>query len=432
MTLAHARSLLAAEPLVQEHAPADDRGGLERLAVWATRFSPSVMVDGNDHGLLIDITGCAHLYQGERPLVTQLLKGVASLGLSASAAVAPSCGAAWALARYQQGKAAIVDHLSALPEALAPLPVSALRVDEPTVDALAEVGVRRVGQLLDLPRHELPSRFSDDLMLRIDQALGRAMEPITPIRSSTLPCVQRTFAGPVKKLEAIQQATRQLLDQLCTQLLEREAGLNRLRLTLDRSDCEPIHLTLRVSRPTRDARHLWRLLQPKLETAHLGFGVETISIEATHIAPLPHRQQVDAALHEHAATSISFHAAHGQLLDTLPAPSSSPPASPGRAFPSLDTAPAPSTAARPTQLFDRAEPVQVQSLTHDGPVLQINWHGRLHHVVRSVGPERLTNAWWRGPTSSRDYFRVQLESGLHLWVYHEMPSGLWFVHGWWV
>ncbi|MEX0742520.1 MAG: hypothetical protein WD079_06950, partial [Phycisphaeraceae bacterium] len=78
MTLAHARSLLAAEPLVREYVSADDQVGLERLAVWATRFSPSVMVDPDDHGLLIDITGCERIYRGEHNLLKQLLDAVAS------------------------------------------------------------------------------------------------------------------------------------------------------------------------------------------------------------------------------------------------------------------------------------------------------------------------------------------------------------------
>ena len=144
--------------------------------------------------------------------------------------------------------------------ALAPLPPQALRLDEAMVLDLEEVGITRIGELFDLSRDALPSRFGDELLLRLDQAMGEAFESITPIMPVEAPRVERFFAGPVKKLEAIQLATKQLLKEMSLRLHTRESAAAQFDLTLRRSDrAEPVTMTVRLSGPSRDAKHLWSL-----------------------------------------------------------------------------------------------------------------------------------------------------------------------------
>ena len=88
--------------------PAGDAALVARLARWAGRWSPLVEVDSADGpstelgtGLRLDIDGVAHLFGGERGLVADVRKRFAALGLTVRVAVAPTAGAAWALARYQ-------------------------------------------------------------------------------------------------------------------------------------------------------------------------------------------------------------------------------------------------------------------------------------------------------------------------------------------
>jgi protein ImuB len=480
MTLAHARALLprrGGEPCVREHDPQRDRHGLLRLARWATRFAPAVQVDGDD-GLLMDVTGCARLYHGESNLLARLIDALTRLGFTASAVIAPTFGAAWALARYGHDEAAarhrILERPDQIPAALAPLPIAALRLDDQTIEALNEVGVRCIGELLHVSRRQLPSRFCKDLMLRIDQALGAAIETINPVRVPQPAAVERPFDGPVKNLEAIQAAARQLLDAFCGQLLQRESGVVSLRLTLRRCEADPVTLALTVSRATRDAKHLWQLLRPQLEQANLGHGVEAIELRAAESARLPHRQRHAPQLTGEQAAHDAAGEERGRLLDVLmhrlgpqrvvrfqcveshlperaiqwtPVDRSlnqterfswtnhrlaaeqghasveggEPRPRPGLYAP----------AVRPTQLFDQPEPVDVQALTPDGPVAQVAWRGRPMRVTFCAGPERLTSPWWCEPTGSRDYFHVQVDTGQHLWLFRDARLGRWFLHGWW-
>lgn len=463
MTLAHARALLPrslGEPLVLEHDPQRDQQSLGRLARWATRLAPKVQVDGED-GLLMDVTGCDRLYHGERNLLTQLLTALARLGFTATAIIAPTFGAAWALARHdhdhafkraqQHGKnesrSGIIERLDQVVAAISSLPVAALRIDEETVHSLLEVGINHIGELLNVPRSQLPSRFSDDLMLRMDQALGRAMETIHPIRVPQVVRVDRAFDGPVKNVQAIQMGTRQLLESFATKLLECESGVLSLRLTLHRCESEAVILSLSVSRGTRDVAHLWQLLFPQLEKANLGHGVEAIELRAMETVRLPHRQRHESQWGGDVASGEAHEEERGRVLDVLmqrlgrdrvlrfePAQSHLPERA-ARHVPmdhhAIKQAEPPPPRDRPTQLFDRPQPIEVQALTPDGPVSQVMWKGRSLQVESCIGPERLTSEWWRQQTDSRDYFAVRIHTGIHLWLFRDARSGRWFVHGWW-
>jgi len=457
MTLAHARALLPrrdGEPQVLEHDPPCDRQALARLARWATRFAPNAQADGDD-GLLMDVTGCDRLYRGERNLLGQLLDALARLGFTATAVIAPTFGAAWALARHGPGGAAstgggdggIVERLDQVATALSPLPVTALRIDEETIEALHEVGVRFIGELLNVPRRQLPSRFSDDLMMRMDQALGRAIETINPVCVPRVVRVERPFDGPVKNLQAIQLATRELLELFSAQLLACESGAFSLRLTLHRYEADAVVLCVSVSRATRDARHLWQLLHPQLEKANLGHGVESIEVRALETARIPHRQRHHPQWTDDSAAREADEEERGRLIDVLtqrlgrdqvmrfqPAESHLPeravrhvPMDREEAARSVTMTPR----DRPTQLFERPEPIEVHALTPDGPVSRVMWNGRSLRVESCTGPERLTSEWWREPTDSRDYFAVRVHTGICLWLFRTTRTSRWFVHGWW-
>ncbi|MEX2213792.1 MAG: hypothetical protein WD768_06680, partial [Phycisphaeraceae bacterium] len=180
---------------------------------------------------------------------------------------------------------------SSLLPALRELPVRALRIDSKIEAALAEVAVDRVGHLLDLPRSQLPSRFGDSLLLRLDQALGQAMETIDPVRPEPPPCVEMDFTGPTTQYEAIELASRQLVEQLIAELQSREAGVRELVLELTRVELEPTRVRVTFTHPTRDVKHLWSLLRPQLERAHLGHGVDRLSLTARRWGRLRHEQK---------------------------------------------------------------------------------------------------------------------------------------------
>lgn len=459
MTLAHARALCRGRLLVAPLRPGQDRQALHRLAAWATRFAPMVEPD-DDHdrnddnpqaasfpmpGLLADITGCERLYHGEENLLQCLLAAVRTLGLAARIASAPTVGGAWAAARFSPKDLTIVPE-GQLRQTLAQLPVRGLRISERTVATLWEVGVETIGELMRLPPATLPVRFGEKLPLRLHQALGEAMEIIDPVRPDTPVEVTQLFAGPVSQWETIELATRLLIERLCERLHQRESGARRIGATLERSDCDPAAFELVVSRFSRDAKHLWWLLRPKLEKVHLGFGVESITLTALDVGRLAHEPIEHPAfgtMHRDANLKRDFAQAIDILTNRLGADAvtrvelvdSHCPERASRHVPVF--APVrreratPLDADRPTMLWPRPELVEVLAMTPDGPLARVKRRGRMWRVLTCIGPERISHEWWRGQGATRDYFKVQDEQGRWWWIFHEMETSRWYVHGCW-
>lgn len=446
MTSAHARALLPIEDVyVAAHDASGDERALTRLAVWATRLAPRVAPDPPD-GLLMDVSGCERLYGGVERLIHVLHASVTRLGLNCRITLAPTFAAAWALARYN-GRDRIIAPPEDLAKALAPLPLAALRIDHKTVSALGEVGVERIEHLRALARDTLPARFGEDVLLRLDQAMGQAMETITPVRPMPPLRIERLFDGPTDRLESIELATRELIGALCGDLHRRESGLRRLVVTLFRADLPPAKVQARLSRPSRDERHLWSLIEPKLERLHLGFGVEGVRVGAGGITSMPHQQ------HEHWVKSRAVEvnsAEFGRLLDVMAARLGDDRLHrlelreshvPERAV-ALASAPQRESvasrdanvtwASRPSRLFDPPRPIDVTLLSPDGPLMSFRRAGDAQRVRLSIGPERLSGEWWRDESpAERDYYRVLTDDGRWRWVFRARPAGRWFLHGEW-
>src|ERR1043165_3200794 len=181
--------------------PPDPAGGAglgERLAKWAGCWSPLVEVDGSN-GLRLDVSGVAHLFGGERGLVSDIQQRFAHIGLTTRVAIAPTAAAAWALAHFSpsplegergssrrlrkgEGSPLTPSPRSAslsrplpqgekgLVEQLAPLHVSALRLDADTVRTLERLGLKTIGALMDMPRLALARRVrgAEDVVAALD------------------------------------------------------------------------------------------------------------------------------------------------------------------------------------------------------------------------------------------------------------------------
>src|SRR6185295_6215599 len=179
-TLADARAKTTGLLQVRPVDPAADQAALQRLALWATRYTPAVSPWGEENqtdGFFLDVAGAAHLFGGEARLLADLAQRLDRFGLPARLAIADTPGAAWALARFHRG-GAIALPCGAETAALAPLPIEALRLSSDTCTSLRKLGFKRVGALIDQPRAPFAARFERELLERLDQALGRASEPL--------------------------------------------------------------------------------------------------------------------------------------------------------------------------------------------------------------------------------------------------------------
>jgi len=463
LSLAEAQALIdprvrakSGDPWVEEVDPERDLRALHGLGLWLmARTSPVVALDPPD-ALFLDVAGTERLFGDEDDLCRALLRSMHRLGLGARIGVADAPGAAWAVARFGRTPRTIVG-TGGEEAALGPLPVAALRVPEATVEGLDELGVTRVSDLLALDRDRVAARFGGDVALRIDQALGRAFEPLTPLAHETPPQSERVFEGPVRSLEAVSRTAEELVAEVCADLERARRGVREAVLVLAPSDLEPRTLPITLARPSANAEHLWAMLRPRVETAHLGYGIARVRFTATRTGRLPSRQRAAFGTDGEGADPRALDRGLGELVDALvarlgpdgvtrPWPERSH--VPERAF-SLrraadpaprGTGPAPAPAAppapRPSRLFAPPEPASFDALDARGAPRRVRWRGISYRILAARGPERIARPWWdddpRCPAPTlRDYFRLETDCGRVLWAFREPRDGRAFVHGEW-
>jgi protein ImuB len=290
MPLADARAL---EPglAVRDADPVADRRALEDLADWCGRYTPWVALEAapaqGAGGLWLDVTGAAHLFGGEAALLTDLNARLAGFGYTARAALADTPGAAWALARFEvRAAAGLVLPPGGAAAALRELPVAGLRLASATVDDLQRFGLGRIGSLYDIARAPLAARFGDQVARRLDQALGRLREPISPRRPVPERRARRLFAEPISTEAAITRAVRALLAELCAGLERQGSGARRLELAIFRLDGAVRRLPIGTHRAVRAPEHLFRLLAEHLDKLDYTVGVEVMTLAATATEPM--------------------------------------------------------------------------------------------------------------------------------------------------
>ncbi len=425
--------------------PLEDARALARLAEWCGRYTPWTAVDpagsdpGAGAGLLLDVTGCAHLFGGEAALAADLAARLTGLGFAARLALADTVGAAWGLARFGCDRSTPwrVVPRGAARAALAPLPPAALRLSAAGGELLARFGLNSVGALYDLPPATLEPRFGPELAQRLRQALGLTPEVLSPLAPVPPHVARRVFAEPVMTAAPLARGLEKLAGGLCRRLESEALGARRLELTVYRVDGSLRRLALGTSRPSRDPDHLARLFAP--EDIDPGFGIEVMTLAASVTEPLSALQMVlnpegGAGAQDLAGLVDRLGARFGlgRVFRQRPVESHLPERASGLAS-ALDPA---GPAAwrrgrpRPLRLFAHPEAIEAVALLPDHPPARFRWRRVRHEVVRAEGPERIVPEWWRddpGQAEARDYFRVEDAAGRRYWLYR--AGRRWFLHG---
>jgi protein ImuB len=443
MAVTQARAMVPGLEL-REAEPEADSAFLGRLALFAAkRWTPGAAVSGPD-GLWLDLTGVAHLFGGEEAMCRRIIRFCARLGFTARIAVAGTPGAAHALARFsstafcQPGGEA---------EALARLPVASLRIDENVLGAARRLGIERIGDLVAMPRGPLQRRFGKTLLMRLDQAFGRAAEPIDPVVPEDPPEAELRFAEPIASAEAIEEALRELMRRLVATLEKGGLAARVLVLLCARIDGAEQRVGIGTARATRDAAHLLRLLVPKIETIEPGFGIEAMRLVAVRAEPL-RPQPIDSALtgdkpaHDLVPLidRLAMRLGTRRLFRTSAVESDVPERSLRRTGPLEVAVEWPREWPRPVRLLSPPERVDnVVALLPDQPPRRFTWRGRSYAVRQADGPERIHGEWWKRSGEAeavRDYFQVEDEAGERFWLYRrgdgvDARTGdlSWYMHG---
>ena len=455
LTLAEARALVV-DPLVAEADPAADAALLERIADWCDRYTPLVARDGRD-GLVLDVTGVAHLFGGEAALLADCLRRLDALGITALGALAGSPDAARALAHARSGT---IVPPGGEADAVRDLPVASLGLDATSTTVLIRAGLKRIGDLLDRPRAPLAARFGADCIDRLAGLVGLVHHPISPRRRVPAVLAERIFCEPVSRRDAIEATLAALLTDLAAILERRGEGGRLFEAVFYRVDGFVRRIAVATTRPNRDPKAILRLFRERLDALvdplDAGFGFDLIRLGSFRTEPF---MPADRLLDGHAAREDDLAA----LLDRLGArfgpervlafltEETHWPERRSRLVPMLAAPEGASLAAaagepslpygepplRPLSLLDPPEPVEALAEVPDGPPRSFRWRRALHRVARAEGPERIAPEWWRMADDmlDRDYYRVEDMEGRRFWLYREGVFGgeaappRWYMHG---
>lgn len=431
-----------------------DEGGdaelLDRALDAFGRFSPMAALD-QPHGLVLDVTGCAHLFGGEDGLARAAVAGAQRLGLQARFALARTPQTARALARFGAGGVIAEGEDRAVARRL---PVAALELPPPDTQALRRAGLKTLGDVDDRPRAALAARFGADFSSRLDRILGLEDARITPVRPPAPVVADRVLIEPLITTEPLETVIVDLLAETERALEARRSGARGFRLTVFRVDGLSRRIGLGVARPVRDAGSLARLFRERLAALVTpldpGFGIDQLRMEALDLEPLdPVQTAIDdrdrriealdalidrltARLGPEAVTWIRPVESHLPEKASRLVSASRPEKDDGARWPDPEPGAPP---LRPLHLFDPPQPVEVVSPVPDGPPARFKWRRVTHRVELAEGPERIEGEWWRrGGGRVRDYYRVEDETGRRFWLFRaghfgDEPAPRWYVHG---
>jgi protein ImuB len=412
---------------------------LGALAEWSIVYTPFAAVDLPD-GLILDSSGCAHLWGGEAPYLEHIRAKLGSYGYTVYAAMADTISTAWAIARFGATPAIVTPGQQR--EALQSLPPAALRLDTTILARLKKLGMRHIGSFMAMPPSVLRRRFGTELSKRINQALGLEIELVVPVRPVEPYQERLSSMEPIASATGITIALQQLLEMLCLRLETEGLGLRHAVFKAYRVDGAIQQIAIGTGHPSRSTRHIFRLFEHKIATLEPALGFELFVLEAPKVESVTQEQAAlwNAASHNNRKVA--------ELLDRvvakigpdavsrfLPAEHHWPERMVKVASPLWEK---PATAwrtdlPRPVHLLSRPEVIEVTAILPDYPPMLFRHKGTLYTVAKADGPERIEQEWWLSGGLYRDYYVVEDDKGARYWLFRSGPYDgehpKWFLHG---
>ena len=414
---------------------------LKNIAEWCIRYSPIVAVD-LPNGIILDATGCTHLWHGEEGYLKDIINKLKSFGYNIRAAMADTIGTGWAVSRY--GKVKAIIETGEQQQALMPLPPVALRIESEINKKLQKLGLTEIGSFMNMQPSALRRRFGADFLLRLNQALGTKEEYIQSViplaeYSERLPCLEL-----IQTKTGIEIALQQLLEKLCGRLVKDGKGLREVNFIAFRIDNKIEKISVTTNHASNNAKHIVTLLEHKIEKIEPALGIEVFILEATKVEKVVSIQQTFWT------TNGSLESREiAELLDNIenkfgnniinryfPDEHHSPERSLKNVV-SLKEKPViewRKDILRPANILPVPQPIKVTAPIPDYPPMNFQFNNKLHKVVKADACERIEPEWWIEGGSHRDYYIVENEEGKRYWLYrlghyNEEEKPQWFMHG---
>jgi protein ImuB len=438
MAAADARAAVA-ELITIDDVPGKAAKLLRLLGLWCIRYTPFVAVDLPD-GLLLDISGCAHLWGGEREYLKEIVLKLRNAGFDARAAIADTPGAARAVSRYAKASPIVASGEQA--KRVSGLPPVALRLEPEILDKLLKLGFRTIGPLLAMEASVLRRRFTKALLIRLDQTLGKVNEPLVTLNVPVpyverLPCLE-----PIRTRPGIEIAIEKLLTELCLRLQAEGKGLRKAVLKCMRVDGRRVQVSIGTNKGSHSVSHLVKLFGLQIQKIEPGLGIELFVLEAPKVEDIDTVQEqlwaVDRGLADTALAELLDRVAGKVGAEAiqryLPAENYWPEHS-LKVAGSLTEEPATEwpEQMRPMRLLAKPEPIEVMALVPDNPPKTFTHKGKRHNIIKADGPERIGREWWQDNGEHRDYYAVEDNKGQRYWVFrsghYDGGDAQWYLHG---
>ena len=413
---------------------------LRAIGNWCIRYTPRISIHQTD-SLILDISGCAHLWGGEAAYLKEISGRLRNMGYDIRMGIADTIGCAWAMAHHGPANA-IIENGQQL-QALLSLVPAALRLENPMLQKMQKLGLYQISSFIQIPKSALRRRFGEALLLRISQAIGQEEEFIPVLQEQVpyherLPCLEaiRTATG-------IEIAIRKLLEALCKRLSAEGMGIRTAVLKCYRVDGKLISVEIGTNSASHHATHLFRLFELKIATIAPALGIELFSLEATKTEEIPPFQEAlwngkpglgDQQLRE-LLDRLTMKLGNNVIRRYLPDEHFWPERSikTATSIQEKPSIPWQNKRPRPTLLLSHPEQIQVTAPIPDYPPMLFVYKGSTHKIARADGPERIEREWWLEKGEHRDYYYVEDEQGQRYWLFrsghYSGEQSQWFIHG---
>lgn len=417
--------------------PAEIASAVAGLAARLRRFTPCVEPAREEPGVFwLDARGLERLWPSLEAWASAAASDLESAGFVATVVVGFGRFGTYALARSRRGVHVLGSEAEERAAARA-VPLERISIEPAHLETLARLGVKTVGEFLDLPREGVGLRFGAGLERLHGLASGERIVPLQPEKADPPPMAREVLDRPEADVERLLNVVARLLGPLLVEVGRRGKAVAGLELGF-RFERLGDHIeSLRPAAPSLDARLLLELARLRLGALQrLPDAVGEVVLVAREADP--HRGQPalvgsdrrrDLAAAERALARVRARLGEDAVVRARLREGHLPEAS--FAWEPVERLGAPVLRGLPSarlvrRIYARPLPLpQRPRQEPDGWMLRGLEQGP---VDRVEGPYVISGGWWVRPVH-REYHFAETRKGELLWVYYDRLRRQWFLQG---
>ncbi len=260
---------------------ADVKRDKEALISVARQFSYSIEM--LDDGILFNVSGLEQLIGKPGRIAQKILEELQKQNLSGSIAVAQTVDTAALLARQDKG----LNHTVHSPDTFQKLPLQDLQIEQDTLNVFSDLGIRKVRDLLEIPRDELVNRYGQDFRNVIDVIEQKGASSLTPnVRENHVSWAYE-LDFPVEDFERLIFILNHGLDRLFEQVSQCGFSTEQLDLSFKLRNKTEKAYEIKTSFPTLERTFWLKLLNLMISLDPPEAGIVSVNVVSHFTKPRP-------------------------------------------------------------------------------------------------------------------------------------------------